>query len=398
MEREGALVLDDGTIVRGRAFGARGTVFGELVFNTGMTGYQEALTDPSYSGQLLMMTYPLIGNYGISCGAFESDGIKVRAMVVREHCTRPHHRESLMTLDEFLRRGGVPGLAGVDTRALTIKTRAMGTMRAALTTEGGEEKLLEVVREMLYPDTQNLVAGVSVPQPVFHAFSGRPAHWGASSASGGAPGSALPFPPNSEGGIPTKREGVLRVVVVDCGVKLSIIRNLCHFAEVVRVPYSWSSARILDLEPDGVLVSNGPGDPAHPEIQATVVRAVRELAGRVPLMGICLGHQIIALAFGGRTFKLKFGHRGANQPVREVGTHKVRITSQNHGFAVDPDLPPELELVETNVNDGTAEALRHRELPVFSVQYHPEASPGPQDARAIFDRFRRLMMPAGIGR
>ncbi|MGQ9581930.1 MAG: glutamine-hydrolyzing carbamoyl-phosphate synthase small subunit [Thermoplasmatota archaeon] len=394
MQREGALVLDDGTIVRGRAFGGEGTVFGELVFNTSMTGYQEALTDPSYNGQLLMMTYPLIGNYGVSETAFESDGVKAEGFVVREHCPAPEHRESRRTLDDFLRESGVIGVSGVDTRALTIKSRARGTMRAAITTESGGEELLDKVSSMPYPDARNLVAEVSAPHPLLYPFRRREVGGGTPAAPGGPPAVAglQPIPLSEEdAGSWGGRGGAPRVVVVDCGVKASIVRCLSAFAEVVQVPYSWTAARILALAPAGVLVSNGPGDPAHPEIQRTVVRSVRELAGRVPVMGICLGHQILALAFGGRTFKLKFGHRGTNQPVREVGTHRVRITSQNHGFAVHPELPPELELLETNVNDGTVEALRHRELPVFSVQYHPEASPGPRDSRPIFERFRRLI-------
>ncbi|MBM4249171.1 MAG: glutamine-hydrolyzing carbamoyl-phosphate synthase small subunit [Euryarchaeota archaeon] len=361
MDRERALVLDDGTVARGRAFGAERSVFGELVFNTGMTGYQEALTDPSYNGQLLMMTYPLIGNYGVSEAASESSGIKAEAFVVREHCERPSHRESRMTLDAFLRDAGIAGISGVDTRWLTLKTRERGTMRAGIVEADAAEEALGKVRTMPYPDAQNLVGEVSTARAV-----------------------TLPFRGPGTGDAP-------RVVAVDCGIKRSILQNLNSFAEVVQVPYSATAEDIMALRPDGVLVSNGPGDPAHPAVMSTTVRTVRGLAGKVPLMGICLGHQMIALAFGGRTFKLKFGHRGANQPVREERTRKVVITSQNHGFAVHPDLPSELELSELNVNDGTVEALRHRELPVFSVQYHPEASPGPRDARFIFGQFQRLV-------
>jgi carbamoyl-phosphate synthase small subunit len=361
MEDERALVLDDGTVVRGRAFGASSSVFGELVFNTGMTGYQEALTDPSYNGQLLMMTYPLIGNYGISEAAYESSKIQAEALVVREHCPRPSHRESRKTVSDFLRDFGIAGIWGVDTRGLTMKTRERGTMRAGIVPPHEVEEALAKVQRMDYPDRQNLVGEVSVPEKRVLPFAG---------------------PRNAD---------MLRVAVIDCGVKGSILRNLNELSEVVQMPFSSSADEILAERPDGVLISNGPGDPAHPDIERTVVKTVKGLAGRVPIMGICLGHQILALAFGGKTFKLKFGHRGANQPVRQVGTHKAVITSQNHGFAVHPDMPSELELLETNVNDGTVEALRHRHLPIFSVQYHPEASPGPRDARVMFDRFERMM-------
>ena len=363
MEHNRALVLDDGTVMRGRAFGADGSVFGELVFNTGMTGYQEALTDPSYNGQLLMMTYPLIGNYGISEDAAESGKVQAEAFVVREHCLRPSHRQSVRTVSEFLKDFGIVGISEVDTRTLTMLTRERGTMRAGIVPdeEGAVREAQDKVRSMPYPDAENLVGEVSVQRPLVHPFPG-----------------------------PRNRD-MLRVVALDCGVKRSIIRNLNGFAEVVQMPFSASADEILAERPDGVLLSNGPGDPAHPEIMRTVVRTARELAGQVPIMGICLGHQILALAFGGRTFKLKFGHRGANQPVRDVASRQVVITSQNHGFAVHPDLPSELELMETNVNDGTVEALRHRHLPIFSVQYHPEASPGPRDARSRFGRFEQMI-------
>jgi carbamoyl-phosphate synthase small subunit len=362
MEQERALVLDDGTVVRGRAFGASDEVFGELVFNTGMTGYQEALTDPSYNGQLLMMTYPLIGNYGVSGAAFESSGIKAEAFVVREHCPHPSHRDSTRTVDAFLKDSGIAGIFGVDTRWLTLKTRERGTMRAGIVPVHAVNEALEKVRRMPYPDAENLVGEVSTKKTLTHPFPG------------------------------ARTRDMLRVVAVDCGVKRSILRYLNEFAEVVQVPYSATADEILAERPDGVLISNGPGDPAHPAIMASTVRTARALAGQVPLMGICLGHQIIALAFGGRTFKLKFGHRGANQPVRDERTGKVVITSQNHGFAVHPDMPSGVELTEKNVNDGTVEALRHRELPLFSVQYHPEASPGPRDARFIFGQFRDLIL------
>jgi carbamoyl-phosphate synthase small subunit len=358
MENERVLVLEDGTVVRGHGFGAEGSVFGELVFNTGMTGYQEALTDPSYNGQLLMMTYPLIGNYGVNARDFESSKIQAEAFVVREHCLRPSHRDSIKTIHEFLREHNIIGISGVDTRSLTKRTRVSGTMRAGIVDPGEEERALDKVKSMPFPDAGNLAGEVATPKPVTYA----------------PPDGSSPF-----------------VVVLDCGVKMSIIRNLNQFASVLQVPYSWKASEILEKKPHGVLISNGPGDPAHPELMRTVVRTAKELAGKVPVMGICLGHQIMGLAFGGKTFKLKFGHRGANQPVRNVSTGKVCITSQNHGFAVHPDMPSELRLMETNVNDGTVEALEHKELPMFSVQYHPEASPGPHDARHIFGKFREMI-------
>ena len=381
MELERALVLDDGTVARGRAFGAEGSVFGELVFNTGMTGYQEALTDPSYNGQLLMMTYPLIGNYGISEAAFESGKIQAEALVVREHCPKPSHRHSQKTVSDFLNDFGIAGISGVDTRTLTLMTRERGTMRAGIVPPDAVEEALERVRKMDFPDRQNLVDQVSVRRPLFHAFMGPPA------CRGGQTGWKMG---EEAAALPDSHEA-LRVVVIDCGVKRSIIQNLRSFSEVVQMPYNACADEILAVRPDGVLISNGPGDPAHPDISGTAVKTVRGLAGKVPMMGICLGHQILAIAFGGRTFKLKFGHRGANQPVRDVKTRRVVITSQNHGFAVHPDMPSELELLETNVNDGTVEALKHRELPIFSVQYHPEASPGPHDARGMFGRFERMI-------
>jgi carbamoyl-phosphate synthase small subunit len=267
------------------------------------------------------------------------------------------------TVNEFLKDSGIAGISEVDTRTLTMLTRERGTMRAGIVPDGEEavRQAQERVQSMPYPDRENLVGEVSVQRPVVHPFQG-----------------------------PRNRD-MLRVVAIDCGIKRSIIRNLNNFSEVVQMPYSASADEILAERPDGVLISNGPGDPAHPEVVRTVVRSARELAGQVPIMGICLGHQILALAFGGRTFKLKFGHRGANQPVRDVESRQVVITSQNHGFAVHPDMPSELELMETNVNDGTVEALRHRELPIFSVQYHPEASPGPRDARGRFGRFEEMV-------
>jgi len=352
---EGCLVLEDGTAVGGAFFGARREAFGELVFNTNMTGYTEALTDPSYRGQILMMTYPLIGNYGVDPAWMESDEIQVTGFVVKEACATPSHPRSVMSVSEFLARHGIPGLQGADTRMLTTKIRSHGTMKAAVVPGGRDlAARAEAVRKMPHPDTRNLVGEVSCRTPIRY------------------PGA-------------DKRT----LVVVDCGVKQNIIREAQRFANVVRVPYDATADAILAHRPDGVILSNGPGDPAHPAILATTVRAARELATEVPLFGICLGHQILALAFGGRTFKLKFGHRGGNQPVKDLRTGRVHITSQNHGFAVDADSvsSSEFEISHRNLNDNTVEGLVHKELPIFSVQYHPEAHPGPWDNAYLFREF-----------
>jgi carbamoyl-phosphate synthase small subunit len=352
---EGALVLEDGTVVEGGLFGARRKAFGELVFNTNMTGYTEALTDPSYRGQILLMTYPLIGNYGVDPEARESEDIQVTGFVVREACPRPSHRRSGMDLSRFLDEHRAPGLQGVDTRMLATRIRSVGTRKAGIVPAGGDvDGAIRHVRTMAHPDTRNLVAEVSCRAPVEY------------------PG-------------PTGRT----IVVVDCGVKRNILREAQRFARVVRVPYDASSEDVLAHRPDGVILSNGPGDPAHPDILRTTVRTARELAERVPLFGICLGHQILALAFGGRTFKLKFGHRGGNQPVKDLRTGRVHITSQNHGFAVDPDslARSEFDVSHVNLNDRTVEGLIHRDLPILSVQYHPEAHPGPWDNEYLFRDF-----------
>ena len=351
---ESSLVLEDGTAIQGASFGARQRVLGELVFNTNMTGYTEALTDPSYRGQILMMTYPLIGNYGVDPEAMESDTIQPTGFVVKEACRVPSHPKSTLSIADFLQAHTTPAIEGVDTRALTIKIRSKGTMKAALVPS--KEDLDAVAREVRrapHPDTRNLVAEVSCRAPERY------------------PG-----------------VGHRTIVVLDCGVKRNILREAQRYANVVRVPYDTAADDILALHPNGVILSNGPGDPAHPAIRATSVEAVRGLAGHVPLLGICLGHQLLALAFGGRTFKLKFGHRGGNQPVKDLRTGRVHITSQNHGFAVDAkSLPAEFEVTHVNLNDRTVEGMAHRELPIFSVQYHPEARPGPWDNEYIFRDF-----------
>jgi carbamoyl-phosphate synthase small subunit len=359
------LVLEDGSVVEGEAFGHPGTAYGELVFTTGMTGYQESLTDPSYAGQILLLTYPLVGNYGVNADDFESGRIWPRGFVVREACPTPSHRKGQKDIDAFLRDFGVPGIAGVDTRALTLATRDRGTLKACLTTEDApDEELLAKVRGMPHPDSENLVGKASVPKPVE---------------------------------VPGK--GSRRIVLLDCGAKENIVRSLAEFGTVHRVPWDTSAAKVLGYDPDGVFLSNGPGDPSHPEVLRHTVQALRDLraqAPALPTMGICLGHQMVGLSFGARTFKLKFGHRGANQPVKDLETGRVYITSQNHGYAVDVESAKAHGLLvsQVNGNDGTSEGFRHASLPIRSVQYHPEAHPGPRDTWHLFEEFSKMMQAA----
>lgn len=358
--KKAILVLEDGTVVRGNGFGALGEAQGEIVFNTGMTGYVEALTDPSYAGQILMMTYPLIGNYGVCSEDYESDGIKVEGFVVREACENPSNWRSEKSLPEFLEEYGIPGIQGVDTRMLTKKIRVYGTMKSTLVVyEDGDEpdieELIEKTRRQPYITELDLVEKVSTPKPriIDHGRS-------------------------------------LDVVVIDCGVKLSILRLLQREANIILVPYNTPAEEILSYDPDGVLISNGPGDPAR--VKETIETA-RRLAGRVVLYGICLGHQIISLALGAKTYKLKFGHRGVNQPVKDFETGRVFISTQNHGFAVDESSleGTGLTLTQINLNDNTVEGVRHRELPINAVQYHPEAGPGPHDTYFFFEDFFQTM-------
>lgn len=360
-----ALVLEDGTILEGSGFGAEKTTSGELVFNTGMTGYQEALTDPSYNGQILMMTYPLIGNYGINFEDGESPKIQAEGFVVRQKCDRPQHRLARQTLDEFLKSQSVAGIADIDTRMLTIKTRQHGTLRSVLKTYSNgslnkkeRARLVNLVKRMRPPEKNNLVAEVSTAKAQI---------------------------------INQNKHGP-KIVLIDCGVKENIIRELVlRHCTVIRMPYNVRPAQINKFKPDGILISNGPGDPSHPAIIKQTVPTIRRLAKQYPLFGICLGHQILALAFGARTYKLKFGHRGANQPVKNLEDNKIYITSQNHGFAVNAaSCPADIRIIGVNVNDETVEAMQHKSLPVFSVQYHPEAAPGPWDSKYLFDKFLKV--------
>lgn len=370
--KNAALVLEDGSLFLGYGFGAVGRVAGEVVFNTGMVGYVESLTDPSYHGQILTMTYPLVGNYGVPPSDvvdewglpayFESDGVKVQGFVVHECCRTPSHWNSAESLDEWLRREGVPGIEGVDTRMLTKKLRVKGVMLGILEVceDGVEPDVDELLREVKHvkdPNERRLASEVSCRKPVSYGRGGRK-----------------------------------RVVLIDCGVKLSILRQLLRRGvDVVRVPYGTTADEIMDYRPSGVVISNGPGDPKR---AVEVIEAVKGVLGEeLPVLGICFGNQILALACGGDTYKLKYGHRSQNQPCIDVETGRCYITSQNHGYAVDEGSLAEtgLRVSFVNANDRTVEGIRHEELPAFSVQFHPEHSPGPVEAEPLFDLFVKML-------
>lgn len=388
--QDAVLVLEDGTVVRGTGFGHRGTAFGELVFTTGMTGYVESLTDPSYCGQTLLFTYPMIGNYGFDPNDAESTKVWPRAVVVREHCTQPAHRASRSTLDEALREAKVPAIAGIDTRSLTVKTREKGTLRAIVCNEDPDEatikRLQEEVQSTPEPSTENLVAEVSTKQFTW---------WPQGEYRGRLDEAAKQI--ETERAVQeieqAKRDGKTSVVFYDFGLKWNILRSLTRDHNVLVVPWDTTADTVRRLAPDAIFLSNGPGDPSHPAILEHPVAAIRELAKTEVIWGICFGHQLLALALGGKTFKLPFGHRGANLPVRDTHGHEIKITSQNHGYAVSGDgfEDDDVMVTEVNNNDDTVEALAHRTLPIRSSQYHPEACPGPHDAAPLFDAFRELV-------
>ena len=364
MSKQACLVLEDGSIHRGEAFGAETNGTGEVVFNTSMTGYQEVLTDPSYAGQLVTLTYPLVGNYGINGDDSESRRIQVAGLIVREHCDRPSHAGSRKTLHEFLQSQGVPGLSGVDTRAITRRLRDRGVMMGLITT-GSPELALEQLAESTRYDDVDFVRTVTTDSEY---------EWDDPPLEPGAPGH--------------------RILVTDCGLKYNILRLLRkRGCRVIAMPAAASAEEMLALKPDGILLSPGPGDP---QLLDYLVGNAAKLLGRVPVMGICLGHQIVARALGAETFKLKFGHRGGNHPVKDLTDGRVYITAQNHGYAVSArSLPSELEVSHINLNDDTIEGLQHRDMPVFTIQYHSEGSPGPQDNEYLFDRFVQSVSDAG---
>lgn len=357
MNKKAILVLEDGSVYEGHSFGADAAAYGEVVFNTSMTGYQEVLTDPSYAGQIVVLTYPLIGNYGINPEDVESKCIQVSGFVVREDCHKPSHWQCTKTLHEFLAEAGIPGIGGVDTRAITRRLRSAGVMMGMIATEGTSGEALEKLKGMPRYDDVDFVRGVTTEAPY---------KWDS---------------PRGKG-----KTGRHHIVALDCGLKYNILRILRGMGcDVTAVPCSTSAEEVLALKPDGILLSPGPGDPA---LLGYMLETVRGLIGKKPIMGICLGNQLIGRAFGAKTFKLKFGHRGANHPVRDLETGRVYITAQNHGYALDADTVKNgLEVSHINLNDQTVEGIRHRDLPVFAIQYHSEASPGPRDNVYLFRKF-----------
>ena len=360
------LMLEDGTWFEGVAFGRIGEVAGEVVFNTSMTGYQEVLTDPSYSGQLVTMTYPLIGNYGTTRLDEESTGPQVAALIIRELPTVYSNWRAEQSLHDYLDRSGVMGFSEIDTRALVLHIRKRGAMNGVLSgVDMDLDSLQAKAKAAPKMAGRDLARRVTCGERYGYVDARR--------------------------GLPDDGRRTLKIVAYDFGIKRNILDMLrAEGCEVMVVPAHTEAAEVLGMDPDGVFLSNGPGDP---EPCTYAVKAVRELLGQKPMFGICLGHQIMGLALGGKTFKLKFGHRGANHPVRDEATGRIEITSQNHGFCVDPDSldSEKVEITHWNLNDQTVEGIRCKDLPAFSVQYHPEASPGPHDAAYLFPRFRELI-------
>ncbi|HME01386.1 MAG TPA: glutamine-hydrolyzing carbamoyl-phosphate synthase small subunit [Terriglobia bacterium] len=380
---EAILALEDGRVFRGRGYGASGERFGEVVFNTSISGYQEILTDPSYSGQIVILTYPHIGNYGTNHLDSESAKPYAEGLVVRELTALASNWRSENEVSDFLAGFGVPAISDIDTRALVRHLRKYGAMRGVLSTVDDDEASL-VAKAKASPSMVGLDLASRVTASVRYEWR-EGTHDILHVEAGLGPASSHAQQPEADS-LPR-----YHVVAYDYGIKHNILRRLVDVGcRVTVVPAMTSAADCMALKPDGVFLSNGPGDP---EPVTYAAQAVREMMGRVPIFGICLGHQIVGLALGGRTYKLKFGHHGGNHPVMNLETQKVEITAQNHGFAVDPDSLKSSDVVLThrNLNDDTLEGLRHRSLPLFSVQYHPEASPGPHDSAYLFDRFVKMM-------
>ena len=376
----GILALEDGTVLKGVSFGAKATVVGEAVFNTSLTGYQEILSDPSYTAQIIVMTMPQIGNYGVTEQDNEfAAGPKSAALVVRSVSPVASNWRSEMTLQAYLEKYGIPGLSGIDTRFITKKLRVTGAMKCCVSTEGiSPEEAVRRAREWCGMEGLDLVTQSTCAKPYTWDVEGKLSH-------------AFEVPGTRLGFVPPGQRKRYRIAAYDFGCKLNILRRLHEFGfEVIVFPAQTPAEKLLEVNPDGIFLSNGPGDPAA---VTYAHENVRKLIGKKPIFGICLGHQIISHAIGATTFKLKFGHRGGNQPVKNLENGRVTITSQNHGFSSDPERLKECGAIvtEINLNDGTVEGLRLKDHPVFSVQYHPEAAPGPHDSTYLFDEFHKLI-------
>ena len=381
------LALEDGFMLEGRSFTGPCETGGEVIFNTGMTGYQELLTDPSYTGQMVCMTWPLIGNYGINPDDMESGKIHLTALLVKECCKEPSNWRSTMTLPQFLQSQGIPGIEGLDTRALTTHLREYGAMRGIISTSVSDpEELRRMARALPSMEGQNLVTNVAPASAWIwseHAHDGRPGPVTVHLRDDGS----FDWP-----GETTGEPRAPRLVVYDYGIKWNIVRLLRQTGfNPLMVPPDFTPAQVKACGADAVFLSNGPGDPA---VLGKEISIVRELTTMLPVAGICLGHQLLGHALGGKTIKLKFGHHGCNHPVKDLMTGQVEISSQNHGFCVDLDGVPDVRITHINLNDGTLEGFAHNTLPVLSVQHHPEACPGPSDSRSFFGRFRDTVRKA----